>query len=62
MASHFDTHITISARRAGTAGPAPALGRAAVVMSRWGTARVGRTRRGLDTDGMEALLVRCART
>jgi hypothetical protein len=62
MASFFDTHITISARSDRAAGSAPALGGVDVVMSHRGTAHVARIRGSLNTDGMEALVVRCART
>ncbi len=62
MTSYSDTHFTNSAPSHGSAGIAPALGGAVVAMSLRNPVPAGRTRGGLDTDGREALVVRCART
>ena len=61
MASCFDTHITTSAPNDRWAVSASALGADAIVMAR-SAADLGRTQRGLNAGGTEALVGSCART
>ena len=59
MASFFDTHIAISGQDDWSTGSASAP---AVVMSGQTTAGPHRDRGGLNAGGINALVVRCART